>query len=332
MINKTDINLFLVRVSEYIKVRSLIEHLPCIKTCFTGQHKDLLNNIVVDYNIDILDDKCTNRLNCVVINILTHSYIFDESDYVLIQGDTISACAIAISAFNHKKKVIHLEAGLRSGNANDPFPEEMNRQIISRIAAIHLCATENNRQNLLMENVAGQIFVVGQTGLDNITRDSCEYSNKILITLHRSDNMMIMHKWFEKIEQLATEYSHLEFMIPLHPNPGVQKHRNIFKKVRIVQPMSHANLIDYVKKCKFVISDSGGLQEECSYLNKKIIVCRRTTERPETIGTHSIMCAFPDQLQQVFESVYNDYHIDKICPYGNGESWKNIVDIIKLMN
>ena len=94
----------------------------------------------------------------------------------------------------------------------------------------------------------------------------------------------------KELEKVANKYSDIEFMIPLHPNPNVQKHKHIFKKVKVVEPMNHDDLINYVKKCKFVISDSGGLQEECSYLNKKIIVCRKTTERPESIGTHSFMC------------------------------------------
>ena len=275
---------------EYIKVKSLIDNIPGIKTCFTGQHKDLLKDTSVDYKFSMDKESSDNRLNNIFSNVLSYN-VFENVDYVLVQGDTSTACAMALSAFNHGKKVIHLEAGLRSSNPKDPYPEEMNRQIISRIADINLCPTNFNKQNLLKENVSGDIYVVGNTGLDNVSRDDCEYNDQVLITMHRRDNHHNMDEWFEELEKVANKYPNIEFMIPLHPNPNVQKHKHIFKKVKVVEPMNHDDLINYVKKCKFVISDSGGLQEECSYLNKKIIVCRKTTERPESIGTHSFMCS-----------------------------------------
>lgn len=313
---------------EYIKVKSLIDNLQNIKTCFTGQHKDLLKHIDTDYKIEFQDNLSNNRLNDIFMNIMKNTHIFDNIDYVLIQGDTTTACAIALSAFHNNKKIIHLEAGLRSGNLKDPFPEEMNRQVISRISDVHFCPTLLNKRNLLLENITKKIFIVGNTGLDNITKTDCEYTNKVLITLHRRDNHEIMHLWFQELEKIAEKYNDIEFIIPLHPNPNVQKHKNIFNKVKIIEPLSHDELINYVKKCKFVISDSGGLQEECSFLNKKIIVCRETTERSESIGTHSIMCKDPVFLSEIVDKVVNDYEIDYECPYGDGNSWKNIKKII----
>jgi len=256
---------------------------------------------------------------------MKYSYIFDDIDYVMVQGDTTTACAIALSAFNHNIKIIHLEAGLRSNNLKDPFPEEANRQLISRLADIHLCPTEFNKENLLKENVSGKIYVVGNTGLDNIDKSNCEYNNQVLITMHRRDNHDIMDKWFTEIEKIANKYTDIEFLIPLHPNPNVQKHKYIFNKVKVADPMSHDQLIEYVKKCKFVISDSGGLQEECSFLNKKIIVCRKTTERPESVGKHSIICSEPEKLKSMVNDIVNNYEINEICPYGDGESWKKIM-------
>jgi UDP-N-acetylglucosamine 2-epimerase (non-hydrolysing) len=313
---------------EYIKVKSLIEHLSNIKTCFTGQHADLLKNINVDYKLLMNKELSENRLNNIFSNILSYN-IFSEIDYVLVQGDTTTACAIAFSAFNNGKKIIHLEAGLRSGNLKDPYPEEMNRQVISRLADIHLCPTEFNKQNLLKENVSGKIFVVGNTGLDNISKEGCEYNNQVLITMHRRDNHHNMDIWFGELEKIANKYLDIEFMIPLHPNPNVQKHKHIFKKVKVVEPMSHSDLIEYVKKCKFVISDSGGLQEECSYLNKKIIVCRKTTERPESIGTHSFMCGEPELLEDLVDKINDNYEVDAECPYGDGRSWNQLLKYFK---
>ena len=268
-----------------------------------------------------------NRLNNIFSNILSYN-IFDDIEYVMVQGDTSTACAIALSAFNHGKKIIHLEAGLRSGNLKDPYPEEMNRQVIGRLADIHLCPTEFNKENLLKENVSGDIYVVGNTGLDNISKDCCEYNNQVLITMHRRDNHHNMDKWFKELEKIANKYSDIEFMIPLHPNPNVQKHKHIFKKIKVVDPITHSELIEYVKKCKFVISDSGGLQEECSYLNKKIIVCRKTTERPESIGTHSFMCGEPELLENLVEEINRNFHVNAKCPYGDGDSWEKIYKIL----
>lgn len=315
---------------EYIKVKSLIQNLPNIKTCFTGQHKNLVENINFDYSIDIDNSISTNRLNDIMCNIMSHSHIFENIDYVLVQGDTTTALAVALSAFHHGKKIIHLEAGLRSNNLNDPFPEEMNRQVISRLANIHLCPTEFNKLNLEKENLSGQIYVVGNTGLDNIDTSNCSYDNQVLITLHRRDNHPIIDKWFFEIENIANEYPHIEFLIPLHPNPNVHCHKHIFNKVKVIEPMTHAELIQYVKKCKFVISDSGGLQEECSFLNKKIIVCRKTTERPESLGIHSFMCDDPYKLKDMVDSIMNDYKVNKICPYGDGLSWKKIQNVIQV--
>lgn len=311
---------------EYIKVKSLINNLSSIKTCFTGQHKDLLKNIKVDYELNMDEIISENRLNNIICNILKNIYIFEGVEKVLVQGDTTTALAIAISAFNNGIKVVHLEAGLRSNNLNDPYPEEANRQLISRIADIHLCPTKFNKENLLKENVKGEIYVTGNTGLDNISKEGCEYGNKVLVTMHRRDNHEQMDKWFQNIEKIANKYADIEFLIPLHPNPNVQKHKDIFNKVKVVEPMTHEELIEYVKKCKFVISDSGGLQEECSFLNKKIIVCRKTTERPESVGIHSFMCLKPDELEKMVDEIMINYEVNADCPYGNGDSWKNVIN------
>jgi UDP-N-acetylglucosamine 2-epimerase (non-hydrolysing) len=292
-----------------------------------GQHVDLLKNIRCDYTLNI-SESCSNRLNQIFIDILSNSKIFDDIDYVLVQGDTTSAVAMALSAFHHNKKIIHLEAGLRSHDKFDPFPEEMNRQTISRLADIHLCPTIQNKENLLQEKVCKQIFITGNTGLDNISKEGCKYENTVIVTLHRRENHPIMDKWFLEIEKLANIYEDLEFILPIHPNPNVIRFRNLLKKVRVIEPLSHDHMINYLKRCKFVISDSGGLQEECSYLNKKIIVCRKTTERPESLGKHSFLCPYPENLLELATQINSDYVVDLPCPYGNGNSSRIVADIL----
>jgi UDP-N-acetylglucosamine 2-epimerase (non-hydrolysing) len=138
-----------------------------------------------------------------------------------------------------------------------------------------------------------------------------------------------MDKWFFEIDRLAERYNDLEFILPIHPNPEIRKHRGLLKNVKVIEPITHNELISILKECRFVISDSGGLQEECSFLNKKIVVCRRTTERPETIGTHSIMCNYPENLEVIVNNLYINYEITAECPYGDGMSWKKIVEIFQ---
>jgi len=146
--------------------------------------------------------------------------------------------------------------------------------------------------------------------------------------MHRRDNHANMDEWFRTIEKIAHQYDEIEFIIPLHPNPNVQKHRHLFEKVNVVDPVNHAELIQLVKKCKFIISDSGGLQEECSFLNKKIVVCRKTTERPESVGIHSFMCESPALLENIVREIYKNYEVNEECPYGKGESWKMICELL----
>lgn len=314
---------------EYIKVKSLIDNLTNVKTCFTGQHIHLLDGIKVDIKLNSLE-LTSNRLNNIIISSLYNSKIFDEIKYVIVQGDTTSALSIALSAFNNKIKVIHLEAGLRTYDINDPYPEELNRQLISRIANIHLCPTELNKENLISEGIKDNIYVTGNTGLDNIDKKDTFYGNKIIVTLHRRDNHHNINEWFKTIDKLAEKYSELEFILPIHPNPNIQKFRYILKKVKVIEPVSHSTMINFLKECKFIISDSGGIQEEASFLNKKIIICRNFTERPEVLKSkHGILCELPNKLEEIFDKVKEDYIIDNPCPFGDGFSYKNIVGILK---
>lgn len=317
---------------EYIKVKSIINNLQNVKTCFTGQHMDLLQNINVDFSLNIQNES-ENRLNNIMINILKNDYIFKGIKYVIVQGDTTTAMAIAISAFHHDIKVIHLEAGLRTYNPKDPYPEEMNRQIISRLTYIHLCPTENNKKNLQSERINKNIFITGNTGLDNIDKTNISYTNQVIITLHRRNNHKIINEWFASIEDLANQYVDIKFILPMHPNPIIQQYKYILKKVFVIEPQTHTDMIELIKTCKFIISDSGGLQEEASYLNKKIIICRENTERPEILDSgHGILCPKPELLKDIFAYVNNNYHIESYCPFGNGYSFSNIINVLSKLS
>jgi len=319
---------------EYIKIKPLIiemgkRKIP-FKTLFTGQHKDIVPKDA-DYNLEMLDSG-GNRLDSVMKNCLSiPEECFDGVDYILVQGDTTSVVGLSMSALHRKIKVIHLEAGLRTHDTENPYPEENNRRIVSTIATIHLCPTQLNCDNLTNENVSYGIYEVGNTVLDNLLqhKSECEYGNVVLVTMHRRENHENMGYWFREINKLSHEHPELEFIIPLHPNPNVQKNKHFLTNVNVIDPLSHDELVKLLVKAKIVITDSGGIQEECSFFNKKALVCRKVTERPESVGLTSFMVETPSDLNLVFNEHINDCIVYSQCPYGDGYSSRRICDIFE---
>jgi UDP-N-acetylglucosamine 2-epimerase len=189
---------------EYIKIKPLMDVFNKesfqYKILFTGQHKDLLKEQIVDFQLEI-PETSNNRLNEIVKSTMTKNFSWIlthgvNPSHVLVQGDTTSVLAVALSAFHHGIKVIHLEAGLRTYDNQNPYPEEQNRRLVSQITDIHLCPTELSKQNLINEKILGDKYVVGNTVLDNLLqyKDKCEYTNKVLVTMHRREN----HQWIRK--------------------------------------------------------------------------------------------------------------------------------------
>ena len=318
---------------EYIKIKPLLKafdgKIP-YKLLFTGQHKDLLSHVKGDIRrLEIKDGK--NRLDSIVSSIMNNDEVFEGVSSVLVQGDTTSVFSLALAAFHRKLKVIHLEAGLRTYDLNNPYPEELNRQMVTRIADIHLCPTQEAYDNLIREKTLGSKFVVGNTVLDNLVDKTISYEDKVIVTMHRRENHHNMKEWFEEIDILAQENSNLEFILPIHPNPNVKKHEHLLKHVKVVPPMNYDEFVDELASCRFIITDSGGIQEESSFLRKKCIVCRKTTERVEGMGTFSTLVMKPEDLQNAFKWANNDYVPDENepCPYGDGHASEKILDILK---
>ena len=315
---------------EWLKIKPIIEQLDKTqyKLLFTGQHVDLLKDIKPDYRINISEHD--NRLDAVISSCMLQ-FPNGNFDKVLVQGDTASAFACALAAYNRKLKIFYLEAGLRSYNLDHPYPEEAYRQMIARISDVNLCPTNLSKLNLDNEKVNGKNIVVGNTVLDNLLsyKSKCVYSPTVLVTLHRRENHHIMDKWFTEVNELAKTYNKIDFVIPLHPNPNVQKHKHILSHVRVVDPLSHSQLLDILVKCRLVISDSGGLQEEGSFFNKKVIVCREVTERPEAIETgHLHICKTPEDLPFLFANINKNSYINEKCPYGDGHSSIKVINEI----
>lgn len=321
---------------EYLKLNPLIQLLnkDQYDILYTGQQINLFQNLNATYSLNI--ESSHNRLNDIVSSCLKY---FPDIDFdsIIIQGDTASAFACALSAFHLQKKIIYIESGLRTNNLFHPFPEEGYRQMISRIADIHFCPTELSKQNLLKENIAeNRIYIVGNTSLDNIVayKDKCYYGDKILITLHRRENLPILKDWISKINQCVEQGCGInEYIWPLHPNPEIQKLKNlIHPKIQIVNPLDHEEMINLMVECKFIITDSGGVQEEGCFFNKKIIVCRKNTERPEGIETgHLFICEDPTKLLDLFRQTDRSPWIkpyQNYCPYGDGHASKKILEIL----
>ena len=318
---------------EWIKIKPLIsemkKHGIKFKTLFTGQHKDLVENLA-DFNLTMLDNS-TNRLDNIINNCTNlPDEWFNGINYVLVQGDTSTALGLALAAFHRQIKIIHLEAGLRTYDYSNPYPEEMNRQIISRMSDINLCPTTYNLNNLKNEKVMGKSYVVGNTGLDNLLeyKDEVTYEDIVLITLHRRENHDKIELWFNELNKLAVQYPKIKFILPIHPNPNVIKYKNLLANIEVCEPLKHTELLKLLIKCKLVITDSGGLQEECSFLNKKCLVCRETTERPESIGLTTFMVKSPIKLINLFsEHIYN-YNVEVESQFGDGKSSEKICNVL----
>jgi len=320
---------------EWLKVKPLIDKLDC-KLLFTGQHQDLLDEVITDYRFypnSRNHNFSHNRLNAVIEDCLSQfpSYDIDKFDYVLVQGDTATAFGCALAAFNLKAKVIHLEAGLRTGDLNNPYPEEGYRQMISRIASVNLCPTQLSEENLKKEGIKAT-HVVGNTVLDNLAKykGARGYDNRVLVTLHRRENHTLMDQWFRELDSIAKMYQDdLQFILPIHPNPNVLKHKHLLQHVDVVDPLNHDQMMEILANCKFCITDSGGIQEEASFFGKRCIVCRKNTERQEAImSDHVVLCKSPDDLSFQVNSMIHTYATNSCCPFGDGNSSLKIKELI----
>tara|TARA_X000000950_G_scaffold193517_1_gene233325 strand:- start:19020 stop:20042 length:1023 start_codon:yes stop_codon:yes gene_type:complete len=268
-------------------------------TLFSGQHENLIKDFYKyidepDYILEnIMEHNQTlNKLiSKILINmdrILTNSNI----SKIIVQGDTSTAYAVALSGFHHKKMVYHLEAGLRTNDKYSPYPEELNRRMISQIADVHLCPTKKSIDNLKNENIENNVYLVGNTIVDAYeyilkTESKNEYIKNLLknsyfvVTLHRRENRgERMSKMWSELIEISDTYN-----IVYITHPSLPESREIFKnkKIELLEPLNYEDMVHLISKSAGIITDSGGLQEEAVCANKKVLICRDTTERPETI-------------------------------------------------
>lgn len=307
----------------------------------TGQHEELCNSLkeeLQEYSSNIYMDKIqnttNNRLDNLVISIMTSFSLFLENNPnisdIICLGDTASAFGCALAAFHRKIPIIHIEAGLRSYDNENPYPEEFYRRSISMMSSINFCPTQKNMVNLFAENAPGKCHVVGNTIIDPIKNIEPLFENKILVTMHRRENLSEIPFWFECIESLASEFKDYEFILPIHKNPEIYRLKSMFKYVKCVDPLSHDEFIEQLRRCKYVITDSGGVAEEATWFGKRIFLCRERTERPEGEQFY-IWSKNTNELRRNFYE-YMSFNLKsnlKVqCPFGDGNSSEKITSIL----
>ncbi|MBR9923296.1 MAG: UDP-N-acetylglucosamine 2-epimerase (non-hydrolyzing) [Bacteroidetes bacterium] len=302
---------------------------------FTGQHRELFEDVqdlipVPDYRLNIMERG--NTLNDKLAEIVRGSaQILQELNpsLVIVQGDTSTVLGVALAAFNHQIPIGHVEAGLRSFDLQKPFPEEANRCMVTTIATLNWAPTKRAFDNLTHAG-ARNVILTGNTVVDAALGFEFpqKQGEKVLITLHRRENFgERMARLFEQIEQAAAENPELDFVFPMHPNPQVLKHRNLLRKVRVIKPLPYRAMMKLLSETRFVISDSGGIQEECAAFNKPILVCRDSTERPEGI-TAGFARLVGDQPLKHIPWALNFDGIRQANPYGDGKAANRIIQSI----
>lgn len=337
------------------------ESIEC-KVCLTGQHKEMLKqvmdafNITAEFNLDIMRNKQT--LTTITVDILSkieEVLVLERPDIVLVHGDTTTSFVAALAAFYQKIPVGHVEAGLRTSNIYSPYPEELNRQLTGRIALYHFAPTESNRENLLRENITDHIYVTGNTVIDafstTVKKDyhfnssvlnELDFINKkvILVTAHRRENLgKPLENICGALYQLAENVSEVEIVYPVHLNPTVretvERMLSGVNNVHLVNPLDVMDMHNLIARCYMVMTDSGGLQEEAPACGKPVLVMRTETERPEAVEAGTVKVIGVD-CSSIYEEAYtllSDYKCYEkmakaVNPYGDGHASERIADVL----
>lgn len=319
------------------------QNLP-FKTLFTGQQTDLYEDVrelVPPPDLTFADSfSGTGKHNtlgmsflkiCEAAERLFSRYRFNV---VAVQGDTTTAWALAQMAFYNGTPAAHVEAGLRTFDLQNPYPEELNRTLISQLASIHFAPTREAYENLSRMG-ARNIHLTGNTIVDAVQYFkkrldlSQEPSNKVLVTLHRRENHDIMDLLFDELQAIAVDHPEIEMVFPIHPNPNVQKHRVRLTaaNIRVIEPVGYPEMLKLISESRFLISDSGGLQEEATCFNKKILIVRKKTERPETIGIGLGRLVGQEIRRHVQWALETPTLVTK-SPYGGGDAAKKISSLL----
>lgn len=300
-------------------------------------------------NLSIMSNKQTlNEITAKVMNGVDRTLKKYQPDAIIVQGDTSTVLASSLAAFHRKVPVVHLEAGLRSGDLASPFPEEANRRLTSQIADLHLAPTRRAKINLLNEGVPeADVVVTGNTVIDALNaatqthRSMSEarlegfvdaYPQLVLLTTHRRENLgPNMEKIGEAVRELAESHHDYGFVIPMHKNPKVREvllpHVVNLPNVLVVEPLAYGDFTRVISRCRLVLTDSGGVQEEAPSLGKPVLVLRENTERPEAVeaGTVKLIGTEPQRIIHEVENLLENADVygsmsNAVNPYGDGHA------------
>ena len=358
-----------IKVAPIIKA---IEQAPDFENIIvvTGQHREMLDqvntmfDIVPDHDLNIM--AAGQSLNGIVAKVISgvDSILEEEMpDAVIVQGDTSTVMGAAVASFNRQVPVLHLEAGLRSGDINSPFPEEANRKLTSQIAALHLAPTSTSKANLTREDVSeNDIVVTGNSVIDtllfatsnlDVTFDdprleelqkkaATEGAGRILlVTAHRRENLgSAMEDIGNAVAELARKYPDLTVVFPIHRNPKVRASIRPavegLENILLIEPLPYAQFTRALSLAHIVLTDSGGVQEEAPSLGKPVLVMRENTERPEAvvagtvklIGTHRQRLV--DEVSLLMDSAEAYAAMaNAVNPYGDGRAAERTINAIK---
>ncbi len=334
----------------------------------SGQHKEMVAPFIeffelkVDHDLEIM--KPNQTLTDITVNALTgYSRLIAEAkpDVVLVQGDTTTSFVAGLAAFYNGCKVAHVEAGLRTFNRTSPFPEEVNRSLLGRIADFHFPPTVASAENLKSENITENLWVTGNTSIDALEytlkkiADSPELQDQIqdslprldpdkrtiLVTTHRRENLGDGHREiFRAIKEMIERYPDVEIVFPVHLNPKVQdlvrEELGKTSRVHLTAPLDYLSFVWMMNRSFLILTESGGVQEEAPHLGKPVIVLRETTERPEAIdaGCSFLVGTSKEKiLKKAYELLDNpDYYkkVSKIAnPFGDGHASEKIIEALR---
>ena len=353
---------------EAIKMAPLVRALQASESiesivCLTGQHREMLDSVMDifhlkgDYDLNIMEKRQT--LSTITTKtLLGMEQVLEEAkpDLVLVHGDTSTTFAGALAAFYHQVKVGHVEAGLRTWDKYSPFPEEMNRTLVGDIADLHFSPTRANAENLRREAVMGEIFITGNTAIDAMqytVRKDYTFTTELLnhldfahrrviaVTCHRRENygqpmQDIMHAILEVVER----HPDVEVVYPVHLSPVVRECAfpilGGHDRIHLIDPIDVEEMHNLIARCAFVMTDSGGLQEEAPALGKPVLVMRRETERPEAVaaGTAKLAGVEKDVIVSMANELLDSPEAyakmaKAVNPYGDGHACARITQAIE---
>lgn len=350
-----------IKMCPLVKALEKCESVESI-VCVTGQHRQMLDqvlgifDVVPDYDLNLMKDRQTlTTITTSVLTALEELLLQIKPDIVLVHGDTTTSSSAALAAFYQKIPVGHVEAGLRTYDIYSPFPEEMNRKIISQIAELFFAPTENNRKNLEKENIFKNIYVTGNTVIDSFqytVKDNYKYKNEklneidfsksrfILMTAHRRENLgMPLENICRAAKRIISEYDDVELIYPVHLNPAVRN--TVFsildgvERVHLLDPIDVEDMHNIMANSYLVMTDSGGLQEEGPHFGVPVMVLRTETERPEAVeaGTVSLVGVEEEAIYNFAKLLLTDKEkyaqmAHAVNPYGDGHASERIVNEI----